>query len=56
MGEFRILKSVDDVLRINWTNDRDWAELSVDLSKMEMEIQFSDHNDMTEITFNEIKQ
>lgn len=51
-GDFTLEKTSSDNLKIKWNNDKEWALLQIDLTKMKMEIEYSPLNGESKITFN----
>ncbi|MDP3314409.1 sucrose phosphorylase [Lutibacter sp.] len=48
-GEFKLIEISDNILNIEWTLNNEWAELFIDLEKMNMEIKFSAFNNKTKL-------
>lgn len=49
-GEFNLVETTANILHIKWTNKSDWAELFIDLEKMQAKIDFSEYNGKTNLT------
>jgi len=49
-GEFNLAETAENILNIKWINKGDWAELFIDLEKMQAEIKFSEYNGKTNLT------
>lgn len=48
-GDFNLVETAKNSLHIKWINNGEWAELFIDLEKMQMEIKFSEDNNITNL-------